>query len=585
MRAAMRYPFARLVRSTVLTALSAGLALAGASPAFGAWPDDPSVNLAVADGGGEQVLPKIAGLPAGGCYIGWYDNRSGNYDVRLQRLDAMGNEQWPHNGILVSGHAQDTWVTDWDLICDTDGNCVLAFSDIRSGNLDVQAYKIAPDGLLAWGPDGINLSQDPGFEPTPSICQASDGDYVFAWARWPDLGGGTIQMQRLAPDGTLRYPVGGVSLVSSLTESPIFPDLEPSLEGDVLLMWVRDGAYMGAKNIRLRRFTPSGAPAWPAHVAIFDASSVPMGYAPHILSDGAGGAVCGWHYAPGTMFSSLVQRVSAGGLELFAHNGVAVSTDATRNHIDPATAFNPSTGEIFVFWNERNSSQSQWGIYGQKISAAGARQWGNAGIALQPVNSEYKSYPRAVPLGDGAVCFFTDTPAGFIGDRLVAYRLNASGMNLWPTVPLPVSTARSDKSRLPLFIDGRGTTRIAWEDTRNGAPDIYAQNVRADGALGVDPEGIRGAEIERAISSNYPNPFRESTEFRLNEVASGALVIVGADGRTIRRLSCSVGPQEHLALRWDGRDDRGRLVPAGSYFYRWVGGRGAGSGGKAVIVR
>jgi len=41
---------------------------------------------------------------------------------------------------------------------------------------------------------------------------------------------------------------------------------------------------------------------------------------------------------------------------------VLVSTDTTRHHIDPATAFDPATGEFFVFWNERNSFQSQWGI-------------------------------------------------------------------------------------------------------------------------------------------------------------------------------------------------------------------------------
>jgi len=46
-------------------------------------------------------VPKIAGSPEGGCYIGWLENSAGYYNVRLQRLDAFGTEQWPHNGILV----------------------------------------------------------------------------------------------------------------------------------------------------------------------------------------------------------------------------------------------------------------------------------------------------------------------------------------------------------------------------------------------------------------------------------------------------------------------------------------------------
>jgi len=106
------------------------------------------------------------------------------------------------------------------------------------------------------------------------------------------------------------------------------------------------------------------------------------------------------------------------------------------------------------------------GIYAQRVSSAGTRLWAGTGLVLQPVSTVYKSYPRAVPVGDGAVCFFTDTPFGFNGDRLIAYRLDAAGANVWSTVPLPVGTSQSGKSRLPLFVDGVGTARIVWEDTR-----------------------------------------------------------------------------------------------------------------------
>ncbi len=268
-----------------ISILIASLVFLAGSPARAVWSNDPAVNLGIADGPGEQVVPKVAGGPDGSCYVGWYDNASGNYDIRLQRLSPAGIEQWPHNGMVVSSHMQDTWVTDWDLICDSQGNCVLTFSDIRSGNLDVQAYRIAADGRMLWGPDGINLSQNPAFEPTPAVCEASDGDFVFAWGKDPDTPGGTIQMQRVAPDGSLHFPIGGLAVVAVGTEEPGFPDLEPSLAGDVLLMWVRDTAtYMSPRHIRIQRFTPAGSPVWAAFTAIFDASSVPMGYAPEIRS-------------------------------------------------------------------------------------------------------------------------------------------------------------------------------------------------------------------------------------------------------------------------------------------------------------
>ena len=565
-----------------------GLLLLIAPPAGAAWSSNPAVNLAVGDGAGEQVLPKIAGLADGSCYVGWFDNGGGSYQVRLQRLDPAGNEVWGHNGILVSNHPQDSWLTDWDLICDAEGSCVLTFTDIRSGNWDVQAYKVTSAGEFPWGADGINLSQNAAWEPTPAVCQASDGDYVFAWGQYPDAGGGSMMMQRLAPDGTLRFAVGGISVVSVGTEEPAFPDLEPSLDGDVLLMWVRDiSAYTSPRQIRLQRFTAAGTAVWAAFAPIYDGPSIPMGYAPHIHRDGAGGAVCGWHRASGNMFGSFVQRVSATGAQLYTHNGVAVTADVSRHHIDPATAFNASTGEIFVFWNERNVDQDQWGIYGQRISPAGARMWGSTGLVLQPVNTYYKSYPRTVPVGDGAACFFTDTPLGFSGDRLIGYRLNAAGANVWPTVPVAVSTPQSGKSRLPLFVDGAGTTRLAWEDTRNGTPDVYAQNVNADGTLGVDPAGVPETTPVLWVETGMPNPFRVATDFTLPRTgpAPDGVAILAADGRIVRLASFRPENLARASWRWDGRDDAGRELPAGAYFFRWMNRGTAGSGGRTVLVR
>lgn len=557
-------------------------------PARAAWSSLPGVNLAIGDGAGEQVVPKIAGGPDGSCYIGWLDNSTGNYNVRLQRLDPAGNEQWAHNGILVSSHAQDTWISDWDLICDAEGSCVLTFTDIRSGNWDVQAYKITSGGAFPWGADGINLSQNAAWEPSPAVCQAGDGDYVFAWGQYPDAGGGRMMMQRLAPDGTLRFALGGIFVVSVGTEEPAFPDLEPSLGGDVLLMYVRDiSAYISPRHIRLQRFTAAGTPVWATFTAIYDGPSIPMGYAPHISVDGAGGAVCGWHRASGNLFGTFVQRVSATGSEAFAHNGVAVTIESTRNHLDPATAFNASTGDIFVFWNERNSNQDQWGIYAQRVSPAGIRLWASTGLVIQPVSTVYKSYPRAVPVGDGAVCLFTDTPFGFNGDRLIAYRLDSAGANVWSTVPLPVGTSPSGKSRLPLFVDGAGTTRIVWEDTRAGTPDVYAQNVNADGTLGFDPAGVPARTPGCPVATCTPNPFRDATRFALPRSGPlpDGLAIAAADGRLVRVVTFPPDAGGRSTWQWDGRDDAGCELPAGVYLFRWTSRGVPGATGRSVLVR
>ena len=115
---------------------------------FAQWSIDPNTNLMICDVNGEQALAKIAMTSDGGCYISWFDTRSGVYNVYLQRLDPLGYKLWAPDGLLISNNPQDTWITDYDLICDQNNNAVLVFSDIRIGGLlKPFAYKISPNGF------------------------------------------------------------------------------------------------------------------------------------------------------------------------------------------------------------------------------------------------------------------------------------------------------------------------------------------------------------------------------------------------------------------------------------------------------
>ncbi|MEJ2536553.1 MAG: hypothetical protein P8048_05815, partial [Calditrichia bacterium] len=113
--------------------------------AFGQWSNDPLQNLAVADTSGEQILPKISAPTDGGCFISWFDSRNGNYCVDLQRLNSLGETQFAHNGLLISSHPHQTWLTDYDMCVDGSDNAIIVFNDIRNGgncDWDIFAYKI-----------------------------------------------------------------------------------------------------------------------------------------------------------------------------------------------------------------------------------------------------------------------------------------------------------------------------------------------------------------------------------------------------------------------------------------------------------
>jgi hypothetical protein len=254
--------------------------------------------------------------------------------------------------------------------------------------------------------------------------------------------------------------------------------------GSVILSWVRDiTSFSSPRHVRAARFLADGTPAWTAPANVHDAFSVPIGYYPKTEPDGSGGALVFWHRHDGTAYNSLVQHLDAGGNEQFPHNGVEVSTTPGMYHLNPTLSRNAATGELFLFWDEENLGQSQWGLFAQKLSPAGARLWGDGGIALLPVDGVYKSFPRSVPYGDGAMVFVLDTAPG--NDRLIALRVDARGNLAWSPSPLPIATAVSTKGRYPVTIDRWGVAKVVWEDDRNGSTDVFAQAVNPKGTIGA----------------------------------------------------------------------------------------------------
>src|SRR5438128_7384928 len=71
---------------------------------------------------------------------------------------------------------------------------------------------------------------------------------------------------------------------------------------------------------------------------------------------------------------------------------------------------------------------------------------------------------------------------------LFALALPSPSFAAWPHSPgtnVPICTATGDQQAPQSVSDGAGGAIIAWHDARSGNNDIYAQRVRASGA--VDP--------------------------------------------------------------------------------------------------
>jgi hypothetical protein len=480
-------------RPTLVLALTLASALTSATTAQ--WPHDPSVNLPIVNQPGIQTLPKIAVAPDGSAYVGWFDTRRSNHVLYLQRLDPDGHPQWSPHGLLISDHPQCGMLMDWSLTTDAQGNAVLTFSDLRSGNeIDVQAYKIAPNGHMCWGPNGISLSENEDFEPTPRVVEATNGDLVFAWQRVTSPTSGSIMLQRLTPGGTPLLPSGGLPIFTSASEIPGDCQIIAADAGHVIVAWLTDlTSPCSTRHIAADKITPNGSSSWGEPATVCDHGTVPIAHSPYLCSDGAGGAVITWDLlfagCPSTV-NGYIQHLAATGAELLPHNGALLSTSTTRLQTHPAAAYCPKTGEFYACWLERDAGQVYCGLYAQKLAPGGQRLWGEEGLPLLPLEDAWKEPPRAVTYRDGLMIYLLEeqtTPAGTC--RLSGFHLAPDGSSLFPQTPLILSTPLANKLRLSLATDAVGGAYLAWQDGRTGSDDIYAQNVHPSGLLGVPAPG------------------------------------------------------------------------------------------------
>lgn len=104
-------------------------------------------------------------------------------------------------------------------------------------------------------------------------------------------------------------------------------------------------------------------------------------------------------------------------------------------------------------------------------------------------------------------------------------------------------------------------------------PSLYSNNVSIllnQTVTDVEDEGIDQLPKLYSLSQNYPNPFNQSTkiEFTLNKSGFVRLNIYDLLGRKVRTLVSQHLSSGHKSVLWDGKNDLGKDVASGIYFYQ-----------------
>lgn len=445
------------------------------------WSTNPAVNNTICNLSGEQAIPKVATCANGDTYIGFFSNEAGNYNVRLQRLDVQGNLMWAANGILISQHPQESWLTDWDMTCDVANHCILVFNDIRTGNTNIVGYRISPAGAFVWGTNGIQLSNSAAFNVAPKVTATAAGNAIVVWQA-----DNVCIIQKISPAGALQWGTNGITLTSANRMS--WPQLLPVGADEVILKYFDDaGSTMyPTRHVFAQKYSASGAPVWGSPAAISTAGGISSWTQIFpFINDGNDGFYIAWHDdRDNNMRASVfVQHIGPSGNLLFPADGVEASNVSSMNHYYAKLALPTGSSSVFVYWNEMNGDQNQWGIFGQKINSTGVVQWAPAGMSFIPVSTT-NVYPYEARKSPTDMVLFYEEYAGAVSGLIKAMRISTTGTFLWTPAQKTMCSVLSEKVHPAVNEFANNQWIATWEDDRSGNKDIYAQNIQLNGDLG-----------------------------------------------------------------------------------------------------
>jgi hypothetical protein len=177
--------------------------------------------------------------------------------------------------------------------------------------------------------------------------------------------------------------------------------------------------------------------------------------------------------------------------------------------------------------------------------------------------------------GEGKVFGARVTPAGLVKDTLQP-PLFPDG--LWGNQAYPAAATSPG-----------GRVLVVWVRTLIGDLHAYGAFLDTTGReVGVDVlrAEVPGERLSFQVGQNLPNPWSKGTSiaFTLPHEAQVVLRVYNPVGQLVRSLVDCNESAGYKQVTWDGRDDFGRRVPTGVYFYRLQAGAFSDTK-KMVLIR
>ena len=204
------------------------------------------------------------------------------------------------------------------------------------------------------------------------------------------------------------------------------------------------------------------------------------------VADGNNGSFSAWTEMSGNAQSAIAQHINEYG-ELSWDGGVELTANSSHFRMSPRLVVSENSQELMAVWNESNGSQSQRGVYAQRLDESGNRLWGINGIAVIPLNNDYDYLDLSiVGVGEEIITAYIQQSPNMNGD-IYASRLDANGNTTWNAGNIVITNSNSPKSDM-MAGKGIGCLFLAWSENGN----VYAHSLKEDGTLGSPDVSVSG---------------------------------------------------------------------------------------------
>ncbi len=468
-----------------------------------------------------------------GFIVAWRDERNGvDVDLYAQRVDYFGNMLWETNGTLICSGIRDQVI--WDVTEAVDGNIIFAWSDTRTLYNDIYVQKTDPDGDPFWDADGVPLCIEYYVQNVPYLAADEEGGAIVVWSDqrdWQTLSA-DIYAQRVDGSGVWGYPSPAISGIE---------DVPNDQGGNVTVAWdpspLDCSPYTVISHYSIWR-SMEAADA----TALFESGvkNTPLsaigadfeGAAYRFLMTSEG--IYGWEWLD-NMDAHRLDSYTYTAATLFDSTG---ADDGVHHFFVASHTLDP-----FVYWDsEPDSGYSVDNLAPcPPVAVTAEQQYDPEGLTIH-------WNPNSEPDLDG----------------YRVYRGTEEEFEPDPEVNLFEATCDT------MVTDGDWR----WDDRyyyKIVAVDIHGNESEA---VLVSPDEVTGEEtpdtpLASYLSQNFPNPFNPVTriDFGLKARAAVSLRIYDVAGRLVRVLVDEERDAGHYTEEWRGRDDKGRAVASGIYFY------------------